>query len=184
MDRKHTDISCQRWESQCSFNIFLLFSNFQNLGCVFCSLCTYYCTKACTKSDWIKMNKNAFQYDAYRPLQWPSLEGKCVSSQGGLPRGVCPGGGCLGVSATPPMDRQTPVKILLCPKLRLRAVNTKFLFAKCIVENVSCFSSLSNWPSLYLTWMLSIFMVIAVGVYWGLMTFVAAIFDIAVWMNL
>ena len=37
------------------------------------------------------LNKNAFQYDAYHPLQWPSRRVGC------LPRaGVCPGG-CLPV---------------------------------------------------------------------------------------
>ena len=58
------------------------------------------------------INKNAFQLDAYCPLQWPSLGGVggvclavgclpvgvCVSAAGGLPVGVrvsAAGGGCL-----------------------------------------------------------------------------------------
>ena len=58
--------------------------------------------------NWIKVNynKNAFQQDAYRPLQWPSRGGGCLPkgvvcpgeclSRGCLPGGVCPGvGGCL-----------------------------------------------------------------------------------------
>ena len=66
-----------------------------------------------------------------RPLQWPSLwRGVCPG--GCLSRGVCLGSVCPGwgvrlggVSATHtlPVDRQTPVKILPCHKLRLRAVN-------------------------------------------------------------
>ena len=44
-------------------------------------------------------NKNAFQWDAYRPLQFPSRGG------GGLPRGVCvcvcpEGDVCLGMSVS------------------------------------------------------------------------------------
>ena len=46
------------------------------------------------------MNKNAFQWDAYRPLQWPSPQGL---GGGGvcLEGDFCLGGGCLprGVSA-------------------------------------------------------------------------------------
>ena len=46
---------------------------------------------------------NAFQQDANRPLQWPSVGG-----------GVCPGGGCLSqcmLGYTPPWtESQTPVK--------------------------------------------------------------------------
>ena len=71
---------------------------------------------------WAKIwsNKNAFQKDVYRPLQWPSgwlggvvsLGGVCpglvstggVSAQGG----VCLGGVCLGVGGcTPPVNRIT-----------------------------------------------------------------------------
>ena len=50
----------------------------------------------------ISLNKNAFQYDAYHPLQWSSPLG--VSAQGGVcPGGVCPGGVCPeGVCQTPP----------------------------------------------------------------------------------
>ena len=77
-------------------------------------------------------NKNAFQWDAYRPLvdRIPARTGQggCVS-QHALGRGVCvsqyalgKGGVCLGVSPQgvsagggvadlPPVDRQTPMKI-------------------------------------------------------------------------
>ena len=46
-------------------------------------------------------NKNAFQYDAYSPQQWPSLRGGGVCSGGCLLEGVCwggllQGGVCLG----------------------------------------------------------------------------------------
>ena len=50
-------------------------------------------------------NKNAFQYDTYRPLQWSSLQEKEVSARGVCPGGVYPGGVfstggvCLGVWA-------------------------------------------------------------------------------------
>ena len=43
-------------------------------------------------------NKNAFEWDAYRPLQWPSRGGGVCLSRGVYPRGVsayrgvCPGG--------------------------------------------------------------------------------------------
>ena len=57
-----------------------------------------------------------------------------VSACGVCAEGICPGG-CLGgcppggvylgdVCQTPPVDRQAPVKILPCPKLRLRTVKT------------------------------------------------------------
>ena len=59
----------------------------------------------------------------------------CLYPGGSLSRGVsvwgclCPGGSLSrGVSVRetpPPVDRQTPVKILPCPKLRLRAVKTE-----------------------------------------------------------
>ena len=40
--------------------------------------------------------------------------------------GVCLGGACPGGCLPhPPVDRQTPVKILPCPTLRLRAVKIK-----------------------------------------------------------
>ena len=42
-------------------------------------------------------NKNAFQQDVYRPLQWPSDGGRVVSDQGGCLTG--------GVCNLPPMDR-------------------------------------------------------------------------------
>ena len=53
-----------------------------------------------------------------------------VSGPGGVsdPRGVSGLGGCLIpggvylVRYSPPVDRQTPVNLLPCPKLRLRAV--------------------------------------------------------------
>ena len=55
--------------------------------------------------------------------------GRGVSVQGGLSGDLCLGGLCPGGSLSreepppsPPVDRQTPVKILPCPKLRLRAV--------------------------------------------------------------
>ena len=64
--------------------------------------------------------------------EWDLSARGCLP-KGGLPRGCLPwgvharGGVCPGgVSAThalPPVDRQTPVKILPCSKLRLRAVN-------------------------------------------------------------
>ena len=57
-----------------------------------------------------------------------------VSACGVCAEGICPGG-CLGgcppggvylgdVCQTPPVDRQAPVKILPCPKFRLRTVKT------------------------------------------------------------
>ena len=53
-----------------------------------------------------EINKNAFQWDAYRPQQLPSAGGggvsaRGVSARGCLPRGVSVLGGCLprGVSA-------------------------------------------------------------------------------------
>ena len=64
----------------------------------------------------ISLNKNAFQYDAYHPLQWSSP--LRVSAQGGVcPGGVCPGGVCPeGVCQTPPLwtQSQTGVKTLPC----------------------------------------------------------------------
>ena len=53
--------------------------------------------------------------------------GGLYPGRGSLSRGVSIHGGSLprGVSfrKTPSVDRQTPVKMLPCPKLRLRAVN-------------------------------------------------------------
>ena len=61
-----------------------------------------------------RCNKNAFQWDAYCPVQWPSDGGGGLSSDGCLPRGdVCPGRvSGFWVSAqgvyTPRTQRQTP----------------------------------------------------------------------------
>ena len=41
------------------------------------------------------------------------------ASMGGLPRGE------VGQTPLPPVDRQTPVKTLPCPKLRLRVVKNE-----------------------------------------------------------
>ena len=80
-------------------------------------------------------NKNPFQKDAYRPLFTIQGErGLCpggVSLQGvrrSLSGGLCPGGSLSrgSLSGKPPMDRQTPVKLLPCPKLRLRALTRQF----------------------------------------------------------
>ena len=48
------------------------------------------------------INKNAFQLDAYRPLQWPSDWG--LSARGCLPRGCLPWGSAQG-GVHPPVDR-------------------------------------------------------------------------------
>ena len=53
-----------------------------------------------------------------------------VSGQGGIPRVVFLQWGGVGVGLCqgdllPPVDRQTPVKILPCPKLRLWMVNVE-----------------------------------------------------------
>ena len=58
-------------------------------------------------------NKNAFQWDVYRPLQWPSLLGGQVFLSGR--GGVYPGRVTV-----------TPVKKLPCPKLRSRAAIKPF----------------------------------------------------------
>ena len=63
----------------------------------------------------LQINKNAFQWDAYRPLvdRIRNIHrGGGVSAQGGVyPGGVCPRGFCPGVCGRhPPVDRQTPVK--------------------------------------------------------------------------
>ena len=42
----------------------------------------------------------------------------------GLPRGCTPPAHCMLGYPHPPVDRQTPVKILPCPKLRLRALTS------------------------------------------------------------
>ena len=47
-----------------------------------------------------------------------------VSGRGCVP---CPGGGVPG-QVHPPVDRQTPVNLLPCPKLRLRAVKMDLLY--------------------------------------------------------
>ena len=88
------------------------------------------------KQDWIPVG-------CVPPARWPYLpacSAPGVSAPGGICSGgggggVCSGGGCLlrGVylvpggctwSGTPPVDRHSPVNILPCPKLRLRAVIT------------------------------------------------------------
>ena len=101
-------------------------------------------------------NKYAFQYDAYRPLDDCMGGGASASIErgwhpGGLhARGVCmqgrsafkgvciQRGGCIGGGSYTCLNRKTHVKTLLCPKLHLRAVITKFLlcrniFCVCIV---------------------------------------------------
>ena len=60
---------------------------------------SFYATFILRKETWVtchisaQYNKNGFQQDAYRPLQWPSRgKGVCPGTGGGgLPRGVCPG---------------------------------------------------------------------------------------------
>ena len=42
-----------------------------------------------------KVNKNAFQYDGYRPLQWPSGVRGCLPRWGVCPGGAWPGSVCL-----------------------------------------------------------------------------------------
>ena len=93
-DQKRKDPS--RWHNQCF---------------------TYHIIKEIPKSTrwhnvtW-SVNKNAFQHDAYHPLQWPSRGvclGGCMSVQGGvcqsrgclLREGVCLGGVCVGGYNTP-----------------------------------------------------------------------------------
>ena len=50
-------------------------------------------------------NKNAFQWDAYRPLQWPSDWGG-VSAQGSVcTMGVSSWGSARGGGHPPPVDR-------------------------------------------------------------------------------
>ena len=74
------------------------------------------------KEELKKKNKNAFQWDTYRPLVdcIPACTGKggCIPAFTGQ-GGVCPGGVCLGgcgrhpppgTKGRPPVDRQTPVK--------------------------------------------------------------------------
>ena len=73
-----------------------------------------------------KKNKTAIQWDAYRPLF--TVPGglprhRPSSVQGGLP-GQRPAPGQR--PRPPPVDRQTPVEILPCPKLLLRAVIVSF----------------------------------------------------------
>ena len=88
----------------------------------------------------INLNNNAFQYDAYRPLQWPSrggVQGR-VCPGGVCLVGVCPGGVCvskglcvsrgcvyLGRMYTSPMDRMTDAcENITFPQLLLRTVIT------------------------------------------------------------
>ena len=75
------------------------------------------------------MNKNAFQYDAYRPLQWSylrrglSAQGCClpgggVSAQGWVSaRGgggcMCPEGVCRGARGRTPLDPEADTHILV-----------------------------------------------------------------------
>ena len=61
--------------------------------------------------------------------------------------GVCPEAHALAPEAdTHPVDRQTPVKTLPCPKLRLRAVTTLFKyeapFNKVVQESSPCTTKL------------------------------------------
>ena len=59
-------------------------------------------------------DKNAFQYDAYRPLQWPSLGGGYVCFGGCLLLGgVCSGGGVsqLALRQTPPPPVWTDTRL-------------------------------------------------------------------------
>ena len=51
----------------------------------------------------------------------PGPRGWCTWSRGG-----CTWSGGCTCQGTPPVDRHTPVNILPCPKLRLRAVKTPF----------------------------------------------------------
>ena len=51
------------------------------------------------------------------------------SSRGGSPPGAPPG------TMHPPVDRHTPVNILPCPKLRLRAVNILNILKQVITRN-------------------------------------------------
>ena len=58
-------------------------------------------------------NKNAFQWDAYRPLvdRMPTCTGQeGVSTQGVFARGAGVSVFGPGGAETPPVDRQTPVK--------------------------------------------------------------------------
>ena len=111
-------------------------------------------------------NKNAFQWDAYRPrvdrisqhalrrggvsalggiCSWGGIWSWGVSAPGGVsaPRGGLFPGGVPGPGGTwsgtppPPVDRHTPVNILPCPKLRLRAVK--------ILEKSGNFVSPEKW---------------------------------------
>ena len=52
----------------------------------------------------------------------PGVSVQGVSVQGGLCPGTSVSGGSLSGRPPPPVDRQTPMKILPCPKLRLGAV--------------------------------------------------------------
>ena len=50
-------------------------------------------------------NKNAFQWDAYRPLQWPSDWGGCLPRGVSAQWGCLPGGSARGDGHPPPVDR-------------------------------------------------------------------------------
>ena len=68
--------------------------------------------------------KNAFQWDAYRPLQWPSDGGR---------EGVCPGGVCLGGGVhLPPLTEflTHACENITFPQLRLRRVIMEFYVKK------------------------------------------------------
>ena len=95
------------------------------------------------RTDVLQKNKNAFQQDAYRSLQWP------VAGAGGcLPReGVCLGGcllrgGCLPDGCTPPFPLWTKFLTHACEnitflQLRLRTVKILFLFFSQIILMVA-----------------------------------------------
>ena len=72
-------------------------------------------------------------------LGWVCLLLGGVPGPGGVsaPRGVPgPGGGVPG-QVLPPVDRHTPVNILPCPQLRLRAVNISRLWVSLDVTECS-----------------------------------------------
>ena len=81
-----------------------------------------------------------------------SAPGGCLLSRGGVcswgvsaPRGCVCSGGCLLQGGAPgqvlpPVDRHTPVNILPCPKLHLRAVKTRLYIGECYIIDL-------NWKS-------------------------------------
>ena len=91
---------------------------------------------------------------------WGGVPGpRGVSSLGGvpgpggclLPGDVCSGGclllwGCTW-SGTPPVDRQTPVNLLPCPKLRFRAVIIVRIRDLCIMSSQSVKQYVSFWKN-------------------------------------